>query len=90
MNRELLEKPFEPGQIKQRVGTLGNTLDYIEGHAVIKRLNDAFDGKWSFEILRHEILEEKDEVVVLGKNPGMNSKNLDEEERDLLLPVQRG
>ncbi|MFZ0451687.1 MAG: hypothetical protein WAL98_20815 [Desulfatiglandaceae bacterium] len=23
MNRELLEKPFEPGQIKQRVGTLG-------------------------------------------------------------------
>ncbi|RLB87224.1 MAG: hypothetical protein DRH50_17195 [Deltaproteobacteria bacterium] len=67
MNRELLEKPFEPGQIKQRVGTFGNTLDYIEGHAVIKRLNDAFDGKWSFEILRHEILEEKDEVVVLGK-----------------------
>ena len=67
MNRELLEKPFEPGQIKRRVGTFGNTLDYIEGHAVIKRLNDAFDGKWSFEILRHEILEEKDEVVVLGK-----------------------
>ncbi len=67
MNRELLEKPFEPGQIKQRVGTLGNTLDYIEGQPVIKRLNEAFDGKWSFEILRHEILEEKDEVVVLGK-----------------------
>lgn len=24
MNRELLEKPFEPGQVKQRVGTYGS------------------------------------------------------------------
>jgi len=67
MDRELLEKPFEPGQVKQRVGTFGSTLDYIEGHAVIRRLNEAFDGKWSFEILEHRILEEKDEVIVLGK-----------------------
>jgi len=51
MNRELLEKPFEPSQIKQRIGTYGTVLDYVEGHTVIKRLNDAFDGKWSFEIL---------------------------------------
>ena len=55
MNRDLLEKPFAPEQIKQRTGTYGNVLDYIEGHAVIKRLNDAFDANWSFEILRHEI-----------------------------------
>jgi hypothetical protein len=34
---------------------------------VIKRLNDAFDANWSFEIIRHEILDDKDEVVVLGK-----------------------
>ena len=67
MNRELLEKPFAPEQIKQRTGTYGNILDYIEGHAVIKRLNDAFDANWSFEILSHEILEDKDEVVVVGK-----------------------
>ena len=37
MNRELLEKPFEPSQFKQRVGTFGNTLDYVEGHAVISK-----------------------------------------------------
>lgn len=67
MNRELLEKPFEPDQIKQRVGTFGNTLDYVEGHAVIQRLNDALEGNWSFEILRHDILEDNDEVIVLGK-----------------------
>ena len=31
MNRALLEKPFEPAQIRQRKGRNG-VLDYIEGH----------------------------------------------------------
>ncbi len=65
MNRELLESTFLPDQVKQRAGSFGKTLDYIEGHSVIKRLNDAFDGCWSFEILSHEILE--DEVIVKGR-----------------------
>jgi len=60
MKRDILEKPFESAQIKQRVGAYGNVLDYIEGHTVIKRLNDAFDGAWRFEILRHKVLEETD------------------------------
>ena len=67
MNRELLEKPFEPNQIKQREGNFGRTLDYIEGHSVIQRLNDSFEAAWSFEILEHKILENTDEVIVLGK-----------------------
>jgi hypothetical protein len=58
MNRELLEKPFEPGQIKQREGNFGKLLDYIEGRAVIERLNLAFEAEWSFSILEHRILEE--------------------------------
>ena len=62
MNRELLEKLFAPEQIKQRDGNFGKTLDYVEGHAIIQRLNDAFDAKWFFEIL-----EDKDEVIVQGK-----------------------
>lgn len=66
MNRELLEKPFLPNQIKQREGN-GRMLDYIEGHSVIQRLNDAFASEWSFEILEHKILENSDEVIVLGK-----------------------
>src|SRR5437867_10394935 len=40
-------------------------LDYVEGHSVIARLNEALDGAWSFEITHHEVRE--DEVVVLGK-----------------------
>lgn len=67
MNRALLEKPFEPNQIKQRQGNFGHILDYVEGHAVTLRLNDAFDANWSFEIVKYRILKETDEVLVLGK-----------------------
>ena len=67
MNREILEKPFGPEQIKQREGNFGKKLDYIEGHAVIQRLNDAFDADWSFTITHHEILKDTDEVIVIGE-----------------------
>ncbi len=67
MNRAILEKPFEPNQVKQRQGNFGHILDYVEGHAIIARLNDAFEGNWSFELTNHWILKETDEVLVLGK-----------------------
>jgi hypothetical protein len=67
MNREILETPFDAQQIKQREGNFGKTLDYIEGHAVIQRLNDAFDADWSFVIIKHEIIKETDEVIVIGE-----------------------
>ena len=63
--RTILETPFTPDQIKQRKGLWGKTLDYIEGHAVISRLNDAFESDWSFTVIEHHILD--DEVVVLGR-----------------------
>ena len=65
MNREILEKEFEPSQIKQRKGYFGDELDYVETADVIRRLNTAFDGQWSFEIVEYQQLG--DEVVVLGK-----------------------
>jgi hypothetical protein len=64
MNRELLEHPFDTAQIKQRRGRNG-VLDYVEGHAVIARLNAALDGGWSFEVIAHEVRDH--EVLVLGK-----------------------
>lgn len=64
MNRDVLERPFAPGQIRQRKGRNG-LLDYVEGHSVIQRLNEALEGAWSFEIVLHEIRE--DEVIVVGK-----------------------
>jgi len=65
MNRELLEKPFDQSQIKQRKGNFGDMIDYVETHAVIQRLNDAFDGQWNFEVISQE--NTAGELVVLGK-----------------------
>ena len=65
MNREILEKEFQPSQVKRRRGPFGVDLDYVETADVIRRLNAAFDGEWSFEIIEHQQLF--DEVVVLGK-----------------------
>ena len=65
MNREILEREFTDSQVKTKKGNFGNQVSYIEGSAIIARLNEAFDGKWSFEIVEYKILD--DEVVVLGK-----------------------
>ena len=65
MNREILEQEFPKELIKQRKGNFGKTLDYIEVASVIQRLNDAFDGLWSYEVVSHLI--EENEVIVLGK-----------------------
>lgn len=65
MDREALERPFPPDQIKHRKGNFNRTLAYLESHTVIQRLNDGLDAAWSFEVLSHEVLQE--EVLVLGK-----------------------
>ena len=63
MNRQLLEQPFPQDIIKNRQGLSGKTFNYVEGAEYIKRLNDAFEGSWSFEVVEHQI--QADEVIVL-------------------------
>jgi hypothetical protein len=58
---------FGPEQIKQREGNFGKILDYVEAHSIIQRLNDAFDGEWSFTMTKYEIMKETDEVIVIGQ-----------------------
>ena len=65
MNREQLERPFDRSLIKTRKGTFGQQLAYVEGVEFIRRLNEALDGQWTFEIVEHQVRET--EVVVLGK-----------------------
>jgi len=65
MNRQLLEQPFGPEEIKHRDGSFGQTLAYVPGHTVIERLNQAFESLWSFEVTAHEI--HQDEVIIIGK-----------------------
>ena len=45
-----LTEPFPRTAIKSRTGGGGKKLDYIEGHTVIHRLNDATGNHWSLEL----------------------------------------
>jgi hypothetical protein len=78
LNRQLLEQPFDPAQIKQRQGRGGLLLDYIEGHAIIQRLNDAFDGCWSFQVREWRMTDT--DIIVLGRleipGPGVVKEQL--------------
>lgn len=65
MNRKLLEQPFATNQIKHRESSFGRTVDYVEGHTVIHRLNEALEGRWPFEVISHEVRD--NEVIVLAK-----------------------
>jgi len=51
--------------VKTRPGRNGQAMRYLEGHQVIERLNQAFDGDWSFRITDHQITETG--IVVLGE-----------------------
>lgn len=55
--KEVINRPLQKDKIKQRQGSFGMKLDYIEGATVIELLNEAFDYIWSFEILGAEKIE---------------------------------
>ena len=59
----LLTRPF--ADIKSRPGRNGQSIQYIEAHSIVQRLNDALAGDWSFRVLEHDVRE--GEVVVLGE-----------------------
>lgn len=65
MERDILERPFEEELIRTRSGHFGANLSYVEGAEYIKRLNEAFDGVWSFNVDEYKVFER--EVVVTGK-----------------------
>ena len=65
INLDILTRPFPQTDVKQRKNDAGRTFDYVEAHSVIARLNEAFEGSWSFRIAEHQVVE--DEVIVLGE-----------------------
>lgn len=60
-----LSSPFPSDMIKQRKGSYGKQLSYVESSKVIQRLNEATEGDWSFEIV--DVRMEADEVIVQGR-----------------------
>ncbi len=59
----LLMRPFN--DIKSRPGRNGQSIQYVEAHSIVQRLNEALGGDWSFRVLEREILD--GEVIVLGE-----------------------
>ena len=57
----VLQRPFT--DIKTRPGRNGQNISYVEGHAIVHRLNEALAGDWSFRVLEREVLDQ--EVLVL-------------------------
>ena len=74
MNRELLRRPFPGEQVKTRPGQHGKTLSYVDVSTVLQRLHEACD-VLSFEVVRHEVLE--DEVIVVGRLSADGIVNVD-------------
>lgn len=93
-NREILEKKFSKKEVKRRSDREGRELFYIETSSIIRRLNEALDGEWSFEIKEKMIDLERGYVWVLGRLTcgnvvkeqfGFKVLSRDEEDRSLDL-----
>lgn len=50
VDKTKLSEPFPRSAIKQRSGGGTKMLDYVEGHTVIHRLNDATENCWDLEV----------------------------------------
>lgn len=64
MNKTLLTQPFAPESIKQRPGSHGKTLNYVDVASVVARLNEGCDA-WDFFIDKYEVHDA--EVLVQGR-----------------------
>ncbi len=66
-SREILEKKFPEKEVKTRLGREGQEVYYLETASVIRRLNEAWEGDWSFEVKDKGIDREAGCVWVLGR-----------------------
>ena len=69
-----LGKPFPRAAIKTRSGGGGKQLSYVETHTVIRRLNEATSGQWSFSVLRLEMMGDVLTAHVSITIPGLGSR----------------
>jgi len=65
--RTALSAPFPDDAVKRRRGNFGKDIRYVDGNAIVARLNDVFEAEWGFEIVSHQSLEPGGEVLVHGK-----------------------
>lgn len=71
---EILTRPFPETAIKQREGGGGRMLDYVEGHTVIHRLNEATDNEWTLEVKKLEFRSDLTIAHVALTLPGLGTR----------------
>ena len=64
--QEVIDRPLKREWIKKRSAGGGRTLDYLEGGRVKKLLIEAFQNKWSWEIVHWEIKDASDKKFKTG------------------------
>ncbi len=62
-----MERKFPKKEVKIRPGKRGQEIYYLETASVIRRLNEAWEGEWSFEVKDKGIDREAGYVWVLGR-----------------------
>lgn len=55
--KAIIERKIPANLIKKRDAGFGKQLDYVSGSTIITLLNEAFDYKWSFEILDEKVVK---------------------------------
>ena len=63
--RKALEKPFSANVVKTRDEGFG-TYTYVEGHAVIQRMNEVFSGDWGQEVVKSWPVQEDGKTVAIA------------------------
>ena len=58
INLDTLTRPFSQEDVKPRKDDAGKTVDFLEAHSVISRLNEAFGSAWSFRVVQLQMVEE--------------------------------
>lgn len=65
MEIKKLEKRFPRSKIRQKTGVHGQPLHYVLWPEVVKRLNQVFNGDWSFETVEWQLSNRT--LIVLGR-----------------------
>lgn len=69
-----LSDPFPPQALRQREGQGGKRFTYVEGQTVIRRLNEATEGRWDMRIVNTEWRADLLIVTVELTIPGLGSR----------------
>jgi len=63
MRKDILDELYKPFNLKSRVGVGNKTFKYVPTNDIVDRMNKAFAGSWSTELISSEVID--DQILVL-------------------------